>query len=121
MAVAAQAGYDPFFNLPQPISKFAAVIVRRNFDLREPDQFGQRPFVYCHCRTCAFGLICRRGRYRKEWRHGQYGHGDTPAQKSHLRQENACSLGLWLQDVWHLLINNFGGHQLRLPPFYPRG
>jgi hypothetical protein len=30
-------------------------------------------------------------------------------------------LGLWLQDVWHLLINNFGGHQLRLPPFYPRG
>jgi hypothetical protein len=41
--------------------------------------------------------------------------------KSHLRQENACSLGLWLQDVWHLLINNFGGHQLRLPPFYPRG
>jgi hypothetical protein len=32
---AAQAGHDPFFDLPQPISKCFAVIVRRNFDQRE--------------------------------------------------------------------------------------
>jgi hypothetical protein len=42
MAPAAYAGHDPFFDLPQPISKSGAVIVQRDFDQSEPDQFGQR-------------------------------------------------------------------------------